>query len=175
MPLGRIQESDIANELEKQKMFFQGVDKKGCPITVILARRHERHDRNLEEFKRGIVYGLDKALSRLSGEQEKFVIISDFTEYTYKNVDLRGYLAALEILQDHYPERLGKLFMLHVPSIFLAVWKIIYPFIDRNVREKIVFVEDKDMMETLLKDIDITQLPIEFGGQLPLIPLQKCG
>lgn len=39
--------------------------------------------------------------------------------------------------QNCYPERLGKVFLIHVPSIFMKVWKIIYPFIDKNTKQKV--------------------------------------
>lgn len=41
--------------------------------------------------------------------------------------------------QDYYPERLGKLLLLHVPYIFMSVWKVIYPFIDNNTKKKVRF------------------------------------
>ncbi|KAI5083996.1 hypothetical protein GOP47_0000165 [Adiantum capillus-veneris] len=174
-PLGFIPETEIVNELKKEKIFVQGTDKTGRPIGVILATRHITSERNLEEFKRFVVYGFDKAVASLQGDQEKFVLIADLKGYGYKNMDVKGYLSILEILQDHFPERLGKFYILHVPSLFWVAWKVVYPFIDPNVRDKIVFVDDKQITETLLKDIDITQLPDEFGGQLPLIPIQHVG
>ena len=49
------------------------------------------------------------------------------------------YILTLIDTQDCYPERLGKLFLLHAPRIFMAVWKIIYPFIDDNTKTKVSF------------------------------------
>ncbi|MCO5574214.1 hypothetical protein L7F22_027996 [Adiantum nelumboides] len=174
-PLGFIPETEIAKELKKEKIFLQGLDKLGRPIGVILAARHFTSERNLEEFKRFVVYGFDKAVASLAGGQDKFVLIADLKRYGFKNMDVNGYLAILEILQDHFPERLGKFYILHVPSLFWFGWKVVYPFIDPNVREKIIFVDEKRTTETLLKDIDVTQLPEEFGGQLPLMPIQHVG
>eukprot|EP00250_Pteridium_aquilinum_P019458 c24440_g2_i1 orf=346-957(+) len=141
VPLGCIQESEIANELKKEKIFLQGADKKGRPIGVILAARHCSSNRDLEEFKRFVVYGFDKAVASLVKGQEKFVLIADLKGYKFKNMDVKGYCAILEILQDHYPERLGKLFMVHVPPLFDMAWRLVQPFLDPNVKEKIVFVE----------------------------------
>ncbi|GMP29762.1 hypothetical protein CsSME_00036604 [Camellia sinensis var. sinensis] len=106
--------------------------------------------------------------------QEKFVCIGDFKGWGYTNSDVRGYLASLSILQDCYPERLGKLFVVHVPYVFMTAWKAVYPFIDKKTKKKIVFVEDKKLKSTLLADIDESQLPEIYGGKLPLVPIQDC-
>ncbi|KAK4846892.1 hypothetical protein QYF36_023043 [Acer negundo] len=51
---------------------------------------------------------------------EKFVVIGDLLGWGYSNSDIRAYLGALSILQDYYPERLGKLFIVHVPYVFMT-------------------------------------------------------
>ncbi|KAL9993783.1 putative CRAL-TRIO lipid binding domain-containing protein [Helianthus debilis subsp. tardiflorus] len=140
--------------------------------------------------------------------QEKFVSIADIQGWGYTNSDVRGYLAALSILQDYYPERLAKMFVVHVPYVFMAAWKMVYPFIDEKTKKKvsfvhtggnfdplingscglrhcfenltgpvhptrpIVFVENKHLTSTLLKDIDESQLPDIYGGKLKLVPIQ---
>lgn len=37
---------------------------------------------------------------------------------------------------------------------------------------QIIFVENKKLKSTLLSDIDESQLPDTYGGQLPLVPIQ---
>ncbi|GER48524.1 Sec14p-like phosphatidylinositol transfer family protein [Striga asiatica] len=106
--------------------------------------------------------------------QEKFTIIADLQGYGYCNSDVRGSVAALNILQDYYPERLGKVYNIHVPYVFMTLWKIICPFIDQNTRKKIVFVENKRLRETLLEDIDESQLPEIYGGKMPLVPIHMA-
>ncbi|KAH9329172.1 hypothetical protein KI387_001280, partial [Taxus chinensis] len=136
VPLGYIPESQVSNELEKKKIFIQGLDKQGRPIGVILAARHYPFDRDLEEFKRLVVYGFDKICGSMPRGQEKFIIIADLEGWGYRNSDIRGSLISIEMLQDFYPERLGKVFMIHVPYLFWALWKMIYPFIDKVTKEK---------------------------------------
>ncbi|KAL3512062.1 hypothetical protein ACH5RR_024779 [Cinchona calisaya] len=75
---------------------------------------------------------------------------------------------------DYYPERLGKLLIIHAPYIFMTAWKIFYPFIDTTTKKKIKFVEDKRLKATLLEDIDDSQLPEIYGGKLPLLPIQDA-
>ncbi|KAF3782154.1 Random slug protein 5 [Nymphaea thermarum] len=73
----------------------------------------------------------------LSGGQEKFVVIGDLQGWGYANCDIRAYLAALEIMQEYYPERLGKVYLVHAPYIFWTAWKMISPFIDNNTKKKV--------------------------------------
>lgn len=40
--------------------------------------------------------------------------------------------------QDCYPERLGKLFIVHVPYLFMTAWKVVYPFIDNKTKKKVL-------------------------------------
>ncbi|GMY15230.1 phosphatidylinositol transfer protein 3-like [Fagus crenata] len=172
VPNGSISASELPHEIAQNKMFLQGFDKKGRPIAVLFGARHFQSEGGIEEFKRFVVYSLDKLCSRMPPGQEKFVFIGDLQGWGFSNSDVRGCLGALSILQDFYPERLGKIFIIHAPFIFMTLWKILYPFIDKNTKEKILFVNNKRIKSTLLEEIDESQLPEIFGGQLPLVPVQ---
>ncbi|XP_019180966.1 PREDICTED: random slug protein 5 [Ipomoea nil] len=172
VPKGFISPSEIPNDIAHNKMFMQGNDKLGRPIVVVYGGRHKQT--TLDEFKRFVTFSLETISSRMPDGQEKFVSIADLEGWGYANSDIRGYLAALSILQDCYPERLGKLFIVHVPYIFMTAWKVIYPFIDSRTKKKIIFVENKKMKSTLLQDIDESQLPEVYGGELPLVPIHDC-
>ncbi|XXG78264.1 hypothetical protein AAC387_Pa08g2242 [Persea americana] len=172
VPNGFISESEVKNQCTERKLFVQGFDKKGRRIGVLQLAKHSPHKRDLEEFKRFVIYSLDKLCASMPSGQEKFIAIGDIKGWGYSNFDLRGYVACLEIMQEYFPERLGKVFLIHVPYIFWTAWKIIYPFIDKNTREKIVFVENKNLKATLLEDIEESQLPEIYGGKLPLVPSQ---
>ncbi|KAL6986856.1 hypothetical protein U1Q18_006950 [Sarracenia purpurea var. burkii] len=171
VPNGLVSVSEVPNDLADDKVFIQGLDKEGRPITVVFANKHFPRKGGLDELKRFVVFTLDKLCSRMPAGQEKFTAIGDLKGWGYANTDIRGYLGGLSILQDYYPERLGKLFLIHVPYIFMAVWKVVYPFIDNNTKKKIVFVENKKLKSTLLEGIDESQLPKIYGGQLPLVPI----
>ncbi|KAJ0974603.1 hypothetical protein J5N97_016568 [Dioscorea zingiberensis] len=174
IPKGFISESEVQNDIAQKKMFMQGFDKRGCPIGIVLAGKHYYSKRDLDEFKRFVVYILEKLCDRIPRGQEKFTAIGDLQGWGYSNCDIRAYLASLDILQNNYPERLGKVFLVHVPYLFMKAWKIIYPFIDKNTRKKIVFVEDKNLKETLLEDIDEDQLPEIYGGKASLVSIEDA-
>ncbi|GAB2214058.1 hypothetical protein Droror1_Dr00018392 [Drosera rotundifolia] len=135
VPNSCISPSEIPNQLADKKLFMQGHDKLGRPVIVGFAGRH-RPSKGVEELKRFVVYTLDKICARIPSGQEKFVAIVDLEGWGYSSCDIRGYLAALSILQDYFPERLGKLLLIHVPSIFMTAWKVIYPFIDNKTKKK---------------------------------------
>uniref|UniRef100_A0A7N0UH72 CRAL-TRIO domain-containing protein n=1 Tax=Kalanchoe fedtschenkoi TaxID=63787 RepID=A0A7N0UH72_KALFE len=170
VPNGYIDISEIPNNLAQNKVFVQGVDKEGRPIGVILGQRHRQT--SLDEFKRFAVYCLDKMCASIPKGQETFVCITDLEGWGYANCDVRAYSGALTLLQDCYPERLGKLFIVHVPYIFMAAWKLVSPFIDNKTKKKIVFVEDKLLKETLLEYIEENELPEIYGGKKKLVPIQ---
>ncbi|KAG8502129.1 hypothetical protein CXB51_002131 [Gossypium anomalum] len=193
LPKGFVSESEISNQLADNKLCMQGVDKQGRPIVVAFGGRHKPTKGNLEERltvtcgasrKIGssldepascfVVYGLEKICARMPRGQEKFVAIGDLEGWGYSNSDIRAYVASLSILQDCYPERLAKLFIVHVPYIFMTAWKVVYPFIDSRTKKKIIFVENKKLKSTLLNDIDESQLPDIYGGKLPLVPIENC-
>lgn len=174
VPLGYIPETMVGNELKHKFVYMQGCDKVGRPIMVLLLARHIACQSNMEDFKRFVVYAFDKMSASATKGQTKFSIIADFADWAYKNVNLRGTIAAVQTLQDFYPERLGKVYLINRPYIFWAAWKIVSPFIDKVTRQKIVFTDDKYVKETLLKDIDENQLPEIYGGKLPLVPIDDC-
>ncbi|CAA3000055.1 phosphatidylinositol transfer protein 3 [Olea europaea var. sylvestris] len=172
VPNGFISPSEIPNDLAQDKLFMQGHDKTGRPIVLVFAERHK--PTSVEEFKRFVTYTLDQICARMPSGHEKFTAIADLEGWGYANSDIRGYLAAVSILQDCYPERLGKMFIIHVPYIFMTAWKMVYPFIDKNTKKKIIFVDNKKLQSTLLQDIDESQLPETYGGKLNLVPIQEC-
>lgn len=175
VPKGSISVSEIPNELAQNKIFMQGCDKSGRPIILLFGGRHFPNKKGgLDEFKRFVVFTIDKLCSRMPAGREKFVIIGDLQGWGYSNSDVRGYIEAVSILQDYYPERLGKMFIVNVPNIFMTVWKIVYPFITKGTKEKILFVENKRLKSTLLEDIDESQLPELYGGKMKLVRIQDC-
>ncbi|KAL1563811.1 phosphatidylinositol transfer protein 3-like [Salvia divinorum] len=172
VPTGSISASEAPNHIAQNKVFIQGTDKRGCPIALIFGAKHYPCKGINDEFKRYTVFVLDKLCCRIPNGEEKFICIIDLKGFGYSNSDVRGYIAIISILQDYYPERLKKVFMVHTSYAFMTAWKIVYPFVDKNTREKITFVENKKIQSALLEEIDVDQLPEIYGGNLKSIPIQ---
>lgn len=56
-------------------------------------------------------------------------------------------------MQDYYPERLGKLFIVDAPYMFMKVWKVVYPFIDDNTKKKVILQNRNFNYQLLYKEL----------------------
>ena len=70
-----------------------------------------------------------------------------------KNLDVGALQAVFEVLQQHYPERLGELWFLNAPFIFWSLWRIVSPFIQQATKDKIKFLSGKDRERMLQEHI----------------------
>lgn len=70
-----------------------------------------------------------------------------------KNLDVGALQAVFEVLQQHYPERLGELWFLNAPFIFWGLWRVVSPFIQQNTKDKIKFLSSKDRERLLQRYI----------------------
>ncbi|KAH9553195.1 hypothetical protein CY35_09G105900 [Sphagnum magellanicum] len=98
LPNGYILESEISGELNAKKSYLQGQDRKGHPILLILGCKHVPNKEDFEEFKRFIVYAIEKAI-KVAPADGKLVGIIDLKDYGFKNLDSRGFIAGFDILQ----------------------------------------------------------------------------
>ncbi|TVU34607.1 hypothetical protein EJB05_16444 [Eragrostis curvula] len=189
-PNGYVPEELVRRELSQDKACMGGFDRTGRPVLVAFPARHYSANRDMAEFKSKhvvhlhdpvasrsscadfVIYFFDKICARIPRGQEKFLCIVDFKGWGYSNCDVRAYIAAIEIMQNYYPERLGKALMINVPYMFMKAWKMVYPFIDNNTRDKFVFIDDKSLQETLQREMDDSQIPEFLGGKMPLTPLK---
>ena len=68
------------------------------------------------------------------------------------------------IMQDNYPENLGKMFIVNAPMLFTGVWAITKSFIDERTRKKINIL-GSGYKSALLEEIDPSQLIDFLGGE----------
>jgi len=150
-------------------MYSYGSDKIGRPVCVL--RVHTELDPHTFEQKLFfMVYCMERAI-RLMDERkhvEKMVWLVSCQGYNLKYNGDVGFARALsQVLQDHYPERLGLLLICDAPFIFRAMWKLVWPFIDEHTRQKIIFITGNETQKGKLisQYIDLDQVERTFGGQ----------
>jgi hypothetical protein len=156
-----------------------GIDRDGCPIYweqsgpisqvfsdlathITLDEMVTRHIRN-QEIALCRLHHLSKQFNR---PIEKQVIVFNLESLSY-SLDTRSLSVFRRIIscdQDFYPERLKHFFVINAPWYFTAIWSVVKPWIDPVTREKMQII-GTDYLPTLLKYIDIEQIPAELGGK----------
>lgn len=136
---------EIEPEAVTGKQFRLGVrDKQGRAVLVM--RPRNENTKGAERQLKYLVYSLEAACR--AADQAgvgKMTWLIDFEGYSYRNAPpITLALKTLNILQNHYPERLGLAVCYHPPRLFQLTWKATKPFIDPVTHKKIVFVDAHD-------------------------------
>jgi hypothetical protein len=72
---------------------------------------------------------------------EQWVAITDFVSYSHWRDGTSSVgRTIIQVLQDHYPERLGLQILVDPPTMFWVFFKMLQPFIDEKTKKKVVFV-----------------------------------
>ena len=100
---------------------------------------------------------------------EKINLIIDYDGFKLKNAPpLSTSKYTLEILQNHYPERMYRIYCLNPPTVFRVFWNLVRPFVDPVTKEKVVFCSGKTGMEKLKQAAgDLSVLEEVAGGTPP--------
>ncbi|KAK3030564.1 hypothetical protein RJ639_039594 [Escallonia herrerae] len=125
----------------------------------------------MDNQMRHLVYLIENAILNLPEGQEQMAWLIDFTGWSFStNVPVKSARDAINILQNHYPERLAVAFLYSPPRIFEAFWKVVKYFLDPKTFQKVKFVytKNKDSVELMRSYFDVDNLPTEFGGKARL-------
>ncbi|KAL0540361.1 hypothetical protein IC582_024598 [Cucumis melo] len=175
VPKGYIAESEVEDELKAKKIFLQGMSIKQLPVMIVIANRHF-HSKDQLQFKKFVVHLLDKVIaSGCKGKEignEKWIAIVDLQQISYKNVDPRGLITAFQFLQNYYPERLGKCFILNMPWFFVSIWRMVSRFVDTATLKNILIVSNEEEKRNMIEEVGEDVLPIEYGGKAKFFALQ---
>lgn len=163
----------LARENKTGKMYIRGYDKNGRAM-VIMRPAMENTKGETEQMKH-LVWNLEKAIActrRKSKELgakvplEKVNLIIDYEGFTLSHAPpLSTSRYTLEILQNHYPERMNHIFVLNPPFVFKAFWSLVRNFVDPVTKEKLVFCSGKKGMEKLISQIHETDtVEPAYGG-----------
>ncbi|KAI3899732.1 hypothetical protein MKW92_034510 [Papaver armeniacum] len=163
-------EEDLGNEFEKA-VYMDGCDKEGHPVCYNafgeLSGKDLSKKEDLEKFLRWRIQFLEKSIRKLDyapGGICTLVQVNDL-----KNV--RGpFLAELKVakaivtLQDNYPEFVAKQIFINVPWWYLAVNRVISPFLSQRTKSKFVYAGPSKTTDTLCKYIAPERLGVAYGG-----------
>ena len=80
-----IDTSSFTKEITQRKCFGSGFDKLGRPILYIIARNHDKNQRNLDELRSFIIHTIETTMRRAKPDDEKIIIVFDLSKFTLGN------------------------------------------------------------------------------------------
>ncbi|KAJ9119623.1 hypothetical protein QFC22_003332 [Naganishia vaughanmartiniae] len=180
-----IQESDVSPEAETGKMWvvillhlerhhlkimtnadsialafsiLNGFDIDGRPILYL--RPGRENQKTSPRQIRHLIFHLERAIDFMTPGVETVMIIVDYASATSQsNPSITTARQVLNILQNHYVERMGRAIVVNMPWWVNAFFTAITPFLDPVTKEKMRF------NPKLPELVPVSQLDAEFGGE----------
>ncbi|KAI7833320.1 CRAL-TRIO domain-containing protein, partial [Kickxella alabastrina] len=121
------------------KMYFNGFDKFSRPI--IYMYNHRQNTKEADNQIRWVIYTLEMCIRNMPPGVEKVTLAIDATHWGFSNAVSIGIAKKfLDILGNHYPERLGRAVVFMPPKFFVAFYSLVSSFIDPVTKAKVAFV-----------------------------------
>ncbi|GMH13213.1 hypothetical protein Nepgr_015054 [Nepenthes gracilis] len=159
-------------------VFMDGFSKEGHPVcynvygkfqSKELYRKAFSDEEKRKRFLRWRIQFLEKSIRKLDfrpGGISTIVQVNDLRDSPGPGKwELRQATKnALQLLQDNYPEFVAKQVLINVPWWYMAVNKMISPFLTQRTKSKFVFAGPSRSAETLFSYIAAEQVPAQYGG-----------
>jgi len=140
-PLGAVDDAVrlVYDESATGKQYVHGVCAVGRPVLYMCPGQQNSSSTRGNLLQ--LVYSLERAVAAMPPGVEKLTLLIDFGGYSWRVApSFATQRATLNILQHHYPERLGLAVLWGAPKLFHLAFKAIKPFIDPVTAGKIVFL-----------------------------------
>ncbi|MCJ1363543.1 hypothetical protein MMC16_002650 [Acarospora aff. strigata] len=145
------------NETGKQVILGYDIAARPCLYLNPGKQNTKRSERQIQH----LVFMLERVIDLMVPGQEALSLLVNFKESgSGSSPNVGQGRQTLNILQTHYPERLGRSLVINVPWAVWGFFKIITPFIDPLTREKLKFNED------LRQHVPPSQLINTYGGEV---------
>ncbi|KAF2851396.1 CRAL/TRIO domain-containing protein [Plenodomus tracheiphilus IPT5] len=126
----------ISEENETGKQVLLGFDNEGRPCLYLLPQN--QNTKETPKRVEHLVYMLERTIDLHPPGQESLALLIDFRNTGAGGQPSIGMAKqVLYILQNHYPERLGRALLTHLPWYINAFLKLMNPFIDPVTKTKI--------------------------------------
>ncbi|RZC62664.1 hypothetical protein C5167_024419 [Papaver somniferum] len=157
-------EEDLGNEFEKA-VYMDGCDKEGHPVCYNVFG--ELSNKDLEKFLKWRIQFLEKSIRKLDyapGGICTLVQVNDLKNARGPFQEIRAAIKHVALLQDNYPEFVAKQIFINVPWWYLAVNRMMSPFLSQRTKSKFVFAGPSKTTDTLCKYIAPERLAVAYGG-----------
>ncbi|KAI8324602.1 CRAL/TRIO domain-containing protein, partial [Martensiomyces pterosporus] len=155
----------VSVENETGKMYFNGFDKLSRP--VIYMYNHRQNTKEADNQIRWVIYTLELCIRHMRPGVEKVSLAIDAAHWGFSNsVAIGTAKKFLEVLANHYPERLGRAVIFLPPKFFVAFYALVSPFIDPVTKAKVAFVNPNAPAAESQKQSE--------NSSSPWIPVEDC-
>lgn len=154
----------VAPENETGKEVILGFDQEGRPL-LYMKNGRQNTEASFRQIQQ-LIYMMEAATIFCPQGVDSLTVLIDFKHYKEPGIisDKMPPMAisklSLNVMQNHYPERLGRSILINIPWFAWAFLKMLYPFLDPETREKAIFDEPFE------KYIDPSQLDALYNGKL---------
>jgi len=165
----KITEQDVKGVLSLGTVYHNGFDRQGRPVLYMKPGAYNPY--SADERVRFLVYVMEQTINEMDPTGvEKMCWILDFSEYGQraKSPDsLSVAKNAANILQNHYPERLGAVFFLNAPWYLSVLYSLLSLLLTSETKKKIHWLSgDKvGLFKGLSEFIDEENLEQKYGGK----------
>ncbi|KAG8478717.1 hypothetical protein CXB51_028581 [Gossypium anomalum] len=170
-------EQDLGDNLNKL-VFMHGFDKEGHPVCYNafgefrdkeLYQKTFSDEEKRQNFLRWRIQFLEKSIRKLDFRPGGICTIVQVNDLKNSPGPAKWELRqatkqALHLLQDNYPEFVARQVFINVPWWYLAVNKMINPFLTQRTKSKFVFAGPSKSADTLFRYITAEQVPVKYGG-----------
>ena len=114
-----------------------GKSKVGNPITKVLSSRWRPSEYDINEHTNLVCFELETAVREMKDGSYQFIVIFDMAGWSMKHTSMKMIANMISILQNYYPERLNKAFLVNTPYLFNVAWKVIKLWLDPRTAAKV--------------------------------------
>eukprot|EP00027_Filamoeba_sp_ATCC50430_P016083 CAMPEP_0168578540 /NCGR_PEP_ID=MMETSP0413-20121227/21388_1 /TAXON_ID=136452 /ORGANISM="Filamoeba nolandi, Strain NC-AS-23-1" /LENGTH=213 /DNA_ID=CAMNT_0008612395 /DNA_START=357 /DNA_END=998 /DNA_ORIENTATION=- len=167
----KIRPEDVELEMNNTgKMYAHGLDKQGRPIMYLKPGNDNTGPEHKEVKVKYLVYCMERAISMMDeskGIEKVMWVIDHRGTNAFAGLGMIKIAKEIvDIMQNHYPERLSIAFNCNAPWSLSMFWKMIMPLLEEVTRQKLQFIDGKKF-DPILAHIDPEQLEKEYGGSHP--------
>eukprot|EP00339_Tiarina_fusa_P022677 CAMPEP_0117072790 /NCGR_PEP_ID=MMETSP0472-20121206/51246_1 /TAXON_ID=693140 ORGANISM="Tiarina fusus, Strain LIS" /NCGR_SAMPLE_ID=MMETSP0472 /ASSEMBLY_ACC=CAM_ASM_000603 /LENGTH=353 /DNA_ID=CAMNT_0004797063 /DNA_START=21 /DNA_END=1079 /DNA_ORIENTATION=+ len=165
MDIQNLNVSNVQNQLRTGKFVLPGtLDKEGRPIIIFNAVKHDPTVDFLETLKLA-VYGFELAIQSMPEGVDELLIIENLSGFSKENADNRMVKYLLEVVQNHYPGRVGKFVAVNAPWYYRLLFKVVKPWLSSELLSKVNIYSDTEKLTDFVDRGNITK---ELGGNFQL-------
>lgn len=143
----------LRKENETGKIYVRGYDKDGRALMYMRpGRENTLHENN---NMRHLVFQIEKAVacSKKNGHG-KICLVIDYDGFSIsKTPSMSASKRTLQILQQHFCERMYRVYICNPPFVFRSFYSMIKPFVDPVTKQKVCWCVGKNGFDQMVDDV----------------------